>query len=158
MADNYAGLKIEGLDELKKTLAEIPEKLRRRALLNALRAAARVVRDASKAAAPVLQAPTANRASGTVRRAISVRTSKQAKQGGDVGAFVNVRPAKGQNRGAKSPTDPFYWRFLQFGTRKMDARPFLSAGIAALPEALKTFEASLGPQVAKLDKNPKDPL
>ena len=35
------------------------------------------------------------RAPGTVKKAIRVRTSKVATRAGDVGVFVNVRPAKG---------------------------------------------------------------
>lgn len=27
--------------------------------------------------------------------------------------------------GAKNPNDPFYWRFVEFGTSKMPAKPFL---------------------------------
>lgn len=158
MADDKVALTIEGLEDLRRTLDALPEKLRRRVLLNALRAAGRVVRNASRAAAPVLAVPTDRRASGTLRRAITVRTSKAARREGNAGVFVNVRPAKGSNRGAKSPTDPFFWRFVQFGTKHMDARPFLDAGIAALPDALRAFEEAIGPQLAKLNAPTKGSL
>jgi hypothetical protein len=42
-------LNVKGIDELKRALAALPEKLRRRALGNALRAAGRVIRDEAKA-------------------------------------------------------------------------------------------------------------
>lgn len=158
MADDIE-VRVTGLDELKARLAELPDKLRRRALRNALAAGARLIRDAAKAAVPVLATPTQRRNSGTVRNAITVRTSKEAKRAGDVGVYVNVKPAKGQQRGAKSPTDPFYWRFLEFGTSKMPARPYLRpAAEAKAQAALDAFSAKLGPQLDKLNSNPKDPL
>lgn len=164
---HYFEAKITGFDDLAKKLREIPAALRRRVLRNALAAGARVVRDESKRNAPVLGNPmkAPYRTPGTVKNAIRVRTSKQARKRGDVGVFVNVRPAPGakyktvttnafglkgfgvksrvktkeSQRGAKSKTDPFYWRFLEFGTAKMHARPFLQAGAKRLPDALRVF-------------------
>lgn len=123
--------KITGLPDLKAQLRAIPEKLRKRALRTALAAGARVVRNEAQRLAPVIKSSDAAvkkgyRKPGTLRKAIAVRTSKIARRSGDVGVFVNVRPAKGavfrngavvrkKERGAKSPNDPFYWRFLEFG-------------------------------------------
>lgn len=106
---------ITGIPDLRAALAAIPLKLRSGPLRNALAAGARLIRDDAKRNAPVLQAPTQHRKPGTVRDAIRVRTSKSAKRAGDVGVFVNVKPAKGSQRGAKSQHDPFYWRWLEFG-------------------------------------------
>lgn len=146
--------KVHGIPELKAALAGIVPKLRRQALRNALAAGARIVRDDAKRRAPVLQ-PTLRapyRKAGTVRKAIVVRTSKRARAKGDVGVFVNVRPAKTGQRGAKNPSDPFYWRFLEFGTRKMAARAFLQPATARLAEALEKFKAVIGPQIQKMNK------
>jgi len=148
------GAKVTGIPDLKAALAGIVPKLRRQALRNALAAGARVVRDDARRRAPVLQ-PTLSeprRKPGTVRKAISVRTSKTARRAGDVGVFVNVRPAKSGQRGAKSPNDPFYWRWLEFGSRKMTARPFLQPATARLMDALQKFKAVIGPQIAKMNK------
>ncbi|MBK7357506.1 hypothetical protein [Propionivibrio sp.] len=51
-----------------------------------------VIKKAAQQAAPVLQVPTKTRESGTVRKAIAVRNSKFARQAGDEGVFVGVRP------------------------------------------------------------------
>lgn len=180
-------VKIDGLEEAKAMLRSIPTKLRKRALRNALAAGARVVRDAARKSAPVIS-PSATavakgyRNPGTVRDAIVVRTSKKARKAGDVGVFVNVRPAKGakykttttkgllggkrrtrtlvrsSQRGAKVPTDPFYWRFLEFGTKRARPFPFLKSAAGALDQALQAFKAALLPQLARLNNNPKDPL
>lgn len=177
--------KVSGIPDLKAALAGIAPKLRVRALRNALAAAARVVQKAARAATPVISASAiavrkGYRKPGTVRQAISVRTSKLARRSGDVGVFVNVRPAKGskfkttqQNvlglkirtrrqtrssqRGAKSPNDPFYWRFIEFGTKTgTAARKFLQKGATRLPEALQVFIREIGPRIAKLNQ-PKAP-
>ena len=146
--------KVRGIPELKAALGGLVPKLRRQALRNALAAGARIVRDEARRRAPVLQ-PTLRapyRKPETVRKAISVRPSKVARRAGDVGVFVNVRPAKRGQRGAKNPNDPFYWRFLEFGTKHMAARPFLQAGAGRLMQALEKFKSVLGPQIAKMNK------
>ena len=163
MADALT-VKIDGLDDLKRALADLTPQLRKKVLLSALRKAARVVSDAAKASAPVLAQPAPYRTRGLVRKRISVRTSKESRRAGDVGVFVNVRPAPGakykringkrtfvkaSQRGARSATDPFYWRFLEFGTKKMRARPFLRPAADKLPEALRVFESQVIPQIEK---------
>lgn len=146
---------IQGFDDLAAKLREIPKALRKRVLRNSLAAGARLVRDSARASAPVLQSAALYRTRGTVKKAISVRTSKVARRSGDVGVFVNVRPAKSGARGAKSKTDPYYWRWLQFGTSKMAARPFLNAGANRLPAALALFQAEVGKWIAKVSATGK---
>ncbi len=179
---------VHGLPNLRNELMGIVPKLRVRALRNALAAGGRVVQRAARAAAPVISASAASviagrRKPGTVRNAISVRTSKVARRRGDVGVFVNVRPAKAGQRGAKSPTDPFYWRWLNWGwnpasgatggrgkrgkrerrrlsrlgSAKMQAGyRFLETGASRLQMALQAFIKAAGPQIQKLNK-PKAP-
>lgn len=179
--------KIVGIPDLREALRGIVPKLRVRALANALRAGARVVQKAARGATPVIS-PAAlavrkgYRKPGTVQKAISVRTSKAARRAGDVGVFVNVRPAKQGNRGAKNPNDPFYWRFIEFGTKPRrkgersqsivrgrlktrrhrantgatKAYKFLQRGADMLPAALGVFLAKIGPAIEKLNR-PKAP-
>lgn len=117
---------VQGAEDVKRALRELPDKLRRRMLRTALAAGARVVRDAAKQAAPVLARDTPTRTAGLVRDRIKVRTSKRDRKAGDVGVFVNVQPAAGtktrggvvvqaSQRGAKSRLDPYYWQWLEFG-------------------------------------------
>jgi HK97 gp10 family phage protein len=177
--------KVTGLPDLREALRGIVPKLRVRALRNALAAGARLVQRAARAATPVISASSlavrkGYRTPGLVRKAISVRTSKIARRNGDVGVFVNVRPAKGakfrtsttkvlglkfrsrtqtrkSDRGAKNPKDPFYWRFINFGTRKgVRDFGFLEEGARQFGAALEVFKAQLRPQIEKLNK-PKAP-
>lgn len=173
--------KVVGIPDLREALRGIVPKLRVRVLRNALAAGARVVQKAARGATPVISATDLMVQKGwrkpeTVRKAISVRTSKVSRQEGNVGVFVNVKPAKGakyrttrgafgvktrtlqraSQRGAKSPNDPFYWRFLNFGTEKARPFGFLEKGAEQLPQALRVFVAKIGPAIEKLNK-PKAP-
>lgn len=176
MADSVL-IKLEGVDALVRALRDAPQKIRVKAVRRALTLAGRVIRDAAKAEAPMLgdaerlrfgpvrprrfkRKATATRKPGTVRRAISVRPSKFARQGGDEGVFIGVRPLRGSAQikrygkaSARNPNDPFYWRFLEFGTRKMGKRPFL--GPAARSEgdnAIATFMREAVPAIQKLNQ------
>lgn len=173
-------VQVKGLADLKRKLEQLPKAMRARVLRNALAAGARDVRDTARRNAPVLQLGGALKAPyrkpGTVRNAIRVRTSKAARKAGDVGVFVNVKPLPGNKykrettqtifrgkvtrwkltqkteRGAHNPNDPFYWRFLEFGTKKMAARPFLQRAAERLPQALRTFEDRIAKWISKVDK------
>lgn len=108
---------VQGADDVKRALRELPDKLRRRMLRNALAAGARIVRNAAKINAPVLQrnSDTKTRTIGLLSDSIKVRTSKRDRKDGNVGVFVNVKPAKPGDRGARSKKDPYYWQWLEFG-------------------------------------------
>ena len=177
--------KITGLPDLRAQLRAIPDKLRKRALRTALAAGARVVRNEAQRLAPVISASASAvlkgyRKPGTVRKAIAVRTSKVARRSGDVGVFVNVRPAKGarykttatkvlglqfksrklvkaSQRGAKNPNDPFYWRWLEFDRRGAEAKPFLQPAAKKLGQALDVFKAKIGPAIEKLNNKGQTP-
>lgn len=114
--------KVRGIPDLKAELAGIVPKLRVRALRNALAAGARVVQKVQRDGTPVISATSlavrkGYRKAGTIKKAISVRTSKMAKRNGDVGVFVNVKPLKKGSRANKNPNDPFYWSWVEFGHR-----------------------------------------
>lgn len=162
-------VRVLGVEQCREALRGLPMKLRRRGLLNALRAAARIVQREARRRTPVLKLTTysgsaayraGRRNPGTVRDATAVRVSKEAGRRGAVGVFVNVRPLKrsaiaafkGRTglKAAANPDDPFYWRFINFGTRKKAGARALEAGARQLPLALREFERTLGPAVRKL--------
>ncbi len=168
---------VQGLDRLKAKFAQIPRAMRAKVLRQGLVLGARIVRDDAKRNAPLLsgarKAPYRTR--GTVRDAIAVRTSKVARRAGNVGVFVNVKPLPGNKyktttvkglfggtarqhtlikrstRGATNPKDPFYWRWLELGTRKMAARSFLKPAAGKLGAALTAFEQHISKWVASVD-------
>jgi HK97 gp10 family phage protein len=175
-----AEVKIEGFEELARKLRELVPAMRKKVLRNALAAGARIIRDDAKRLAPVLgnAQNVPYRKPGTVLNAIRVRTSKVARKNGDVGVFVNVQPAKGakyktttikfiglkiknrkqtrvSQRGAKSPNDPYYWRFLEFGTKKMSARSFLQPAAKRLDDALRVFQGQMAKWFSKVNTDGK---
>lgn len=156
MADSVQ-IRIDGVEELRRAMDSAAKEIRTKAVRNALRKGARVIAAEARAAAPVLAVATPTRKVGTVKRAIAVRTSKFAKQKGDEGVFVGVRPLRGSRQktlgkaGAKNPNDPFYWRFLEFGTRKMTARPFLAPAARRGEQAVKIIIDDIVPQINRLN-------
>lgn len=170
--------RVEGLKDFTDKLRTLVPKIRKRTLGNALRAGARKVLKVAKQTAPVLDAAATStrRKPGTVRDAIKIRTSSRDRRTGDIGVFINVQPAKGakyitvrrsflnvkfktkvlkraSQRSASSPTDPYYWRFLEFGTKFMGKRAFLIPAIRMFPEAKKTFEKYMTDYFRKIDEN-----
>lgn len=115
MAADGITVKVLGIKELRDALMSIPAEFRRGEMLRALKEGGKIVQRAARAATPTLRMPSRYRTAGLVKRKISVRVSKMARQQGNIGVFINVRPAKGGDRGAKSRKDPFYWRWLEFG-------------------------------------------
>lgn len=162
MADEAFFVRVRGVEDVKAELRALAPKLRKRALVNALRAAGRVFRDEARRLTPVLSVPVYRkgvkvRDPGTVRKAISVRTSKIVRRRGDLGVFVNVRPLKKGQRGANNPADPFYWRWLEFGKAGYPGRGFLQQAARKAGDALRKFEDTLGPMVQKFNRPKAQP-
>lgn len=151
-------LKVHGFDELTRALAEASSTIRKKAVRGALREAAKIFVTSARSAAPILKVPTKRRAVGTVRKNIVVRNSKLARKAGNEGVFVGVRPLRGARTkklgkaGANNPNDPFYWHFLEFGTKKMAARPFLRPAADKSSQVIDVFMKRVVPQIEKLNK------
>lgn len=166
MIEKPFDLEVKGLDELKAALQQMPDKIRKRAVFKALLAAGRVVRDEARKKVPVLAEPAKYRRPGVLKRAISLRRSKIAARSRMQGVFINVRSLQSVLKktksvtkrsalgavGAKNPNDPFYWRFVEFGTRKMRARPFLAEAAKKLPQAADVFIQVCSEEINRLDK------
>lgn len=146
-------VKIEGLDDLKRAIAELAGDLKRKVIRAALRDAAKPMQKAAIAAAPVLQGDHPHRLPGTLRRSIRVKASKRFKgQDGEIGVFISVSKRKGLGGkvGARNPFDPFYWRFLEFGTQKMSRQPFMTPAFEAnTGRAIDIFKSRLKTRIVK---------
>lgn len=126
-------VKVSGLKELGKNLQALDKKVRNRISVKAMRAGGRIIRDSARAKAPVLQESVPHRRKGTLKRSIVERT--KVGKNGKTTTIVAVRNLSGKQiakfkgktgkSGAKNPNDPFYWRFVEFGTSKMPAKPFM---------------------------------
>lgn len=126
-------IRIEGLTELRRKLLTLPAKLRDRELRAATGAAAKVVRDEARARAPVDTGLTRDNIIAARRRAERY----------DEEYAVTVRH-KGKGR-------PFYWKFIEFGTVKLAARPFLRPAFeSATYRAINAFRLRLARRLNKL--------
>lgn len=114
---------LKGWDELASALRSAPDKVIRKGVRKSLRKGGQLIVQDAKHRAPVLKSNVRvrHRKPGTVRDAIQMRSSKFARQRGDEGVFINVRPINKNSAkklgkaGAKNPNDPYYWRWQEFG-------------------------------------------
>lgn len=126
-------VKVSGLKELAKRMQDLDKKVRNRISAKAMRAGGRIVRDTARAKAPVLQESVPHRRKGTLKRSIVERT--KVGRNGKTTTYIAVKNLSGKQiakfkgksgkSGAKNPNDPYYWRFVEFGTSKMPAKPFM---------------------------------
>jgi len=139
---------ISGLEGLLRSLREAPKAIQGRAVQSGMRKGGNIIRDDARRRAP--------RASGfmasqIVTRRANAKTRQRAGvgQGGEyftIGVktgrrrkFANTKRNRRKGRAGKVYQETewaYYWRFVEFGTKKMRASPFLTpAGEAKGPEA-----------------------
>lgn len=126
-------VRVEGLSQLQKAMQDLGRKTSNRIAVQAMRKGGAIVRDKARANAPVLTENTPYRRAGTLRKAIQART--KIGKNGQTNTYVLVKglstkqilkfKGKTGKDSAYNPRDPFYWRFVEFGTSKMAARPFM---------------------------------
>lgn len=122
-------IELTGMEELEKVLRQMPDGLAERDLASALRKGANVVRDEAQKNAPVDD--------GDLKDSIKVRKQKSGK--GEAAVIV-------------APTKPagFHAHFIEFGTVKQPAQPFLRPAFDSKQnEALEVIITSLAKKVEK---------
>lgn len=123
---------LTGFKELSAALRELGPKVARNGLRRAVSAGAAVIRDDARERAPV--------ATGEMRRDIMIKRERDTKGGDTFGAKYSVFVRSGKKsrlagKGRNVQKDSYYWKFVEFGTSKMAARPFLRPAFAAKREA-----------------------
>jgi len=134
---------VKGLDQVLKNMRELTDKTRRSAVRRAVRKGAGVIRQKARANAQRVDDALTEE---SIAKNISVQFSaKQSRRSGNTVFRVGVLGGAKQYANTKhnvrkqlvgksyktagdrkSPGgDTWYWRFLEFGTEKMRARPFL---------------------------------
>ena len=152
-------VKIDGLDDLNAAIKQLSFDLKRKVVRSALRDAAKPIQKAAVANAPTLQGEHPYRLPGTLKRSILVKASKLKNgKNGEIGVYIAVRKRKGLGgkASARNPFDPFYWRFLEFGTSKMKARPFMNPAFEAnSTRAIDIFKARLKVRMDQANRRAK---
>ncbi len=142
--------KLTGFKELAQAMRQLPDRVAKNALRRAVSSAAAVVRNEARARAPV--------DTGEMKRDIQMKRDRDTK--GQVSAryLVFVRSGKKSRMAGKGRNvnkDSFYWRFLEFGTVKMTAKPFMRPAFEAkkqeaLEQLRKTLKEGIETEAQKL--------
>ena len=153
---------ITGLKELQQALNQLPLEIQKRPLRSAVSAGAKVIVDEAKRLAP--QGET-----GNLRKALYRYRSRSQSSRGQETFLVGVRKGKKNyvdsaknrrlNRVGKKYTvegEAFYWRFVEFGTSKMPARPFLRPAFESKKnQAVETIKNRLAVAIENTAKKMK---
>lgn len=105
---------VKGLAELSKKLKELPLKVAKNALRASVNAGAEVIRKDAMNRVPV--------DTGKLKKSIYKKQIREKSNTFQQTFFVGARNGKKYRATNK---DAYYWRFLEFGTSKMPANPFL---------------------------------
>ena len=101
-------IELEGARELEQQLDTLGQGVRNKVIRDALRQAVKLLETETKSRAPVR--------TGTLRRAIHTRV-KMSKQQAE--AYLSI------SEGHTERHDAFYWRYVEHGTRRAPAQPFI---------------------------------
>jgi len=154
---------IDGLDGVLEALQQLPKEIvaKNGGVVNAaLRKGAVIVRNAARSQAPVR--------SGALRNNIALSRDRNPQRSGAAERYrVGVRGGaeipytdnkKNRRAGRVGKTytpdgSTYYWRFIEFGTEKMSARPFLRPAFESSKEqALAEIVTELGRGIHKAAK------
>lgn len=142
-------VRVDGLAELGEALKQFPEKLGQKYLRKATFAAANVIKEDAIARAPVRSGQLQEHIAvfrrpddpSTAHYAIGVRGIKLNRKLKKIAS--KLRKIAGVKH-LDIAGDVYYWRFLEFGTSKMAARPFMRPAFEAQKEnALEVFRVAL---------------
>lgn len=109
-------IKMEGLSELLRAMKELPKAIEQKCLKIGVAAGAQVIRKSAQ--------DLVTRKTGLVAKAIRIAFNRKESTPGRVVYHVFVS-RKVKDKLKKITRDAFYWRFLEFGTVKMGAKPFM---------------------------------
>ena len=141
MADGM-NIKIEGLKELERKLLGMAPKLAKNGLRSAVAAGSRVIMAEARKNVPV--------DTGTLRRAIYMKQIREQSSNSKQTYFVGVRRGKSEQ---KKNRDGYYFGFVEFGTARMAAQPFLRPAFEAKKtDAVEVIKRRLAERVEKLAK------
>lgn len=151
-------VKLEGLDDLLAKLQQLPDRIGNNAMRRGLRKGANVIKQAAVTKARALDDPQTGEA---IYKNITVQGAgrkREQQEGGPmmrVGILGGARDMRkyGEFKGAGGGNpggDTFYWRFMEFGTSKMAAKPFMRPAMNENDGA--AFNAIAADMPAQIDK------
>lgn len=134
-----ADVEIKGLSELKAALKELPKAIEQKCLKVAVMTGANVIKRAAQ--------DLVVRRTGLIAKAIRIGFNKKESTPGKAVYHVFVS-MKVKDKLKKITRDAFYWRFLEFGTVKMSAKPFMRPAFDATNrEAAEVIKGKLAERI-----------
>lgn len=158
MANNLGpkvSMRIQGLDGLRLSLNQLPERIAAKALSAAVAKGAQVVVKEVKAKVPVL--------TGLLKRMI--RATRGKRRGWEASAFVTIRRLSRKKiaefkratgkQARDNPNDPWYWKILEFGKSNRTRHPFIRPAFDTKKEEAakvigEALDAAIQKEAAKL--------
>lgn len=150
MAD-LVTVKVSGLDEIEKKLKLLPQRLGNNALKRALRKGANVIKVQAQANAQTIDDPQ-TRENIAKNIAVAAGSAKRSRDAGGllmrVGVIGGARLSRGDNGAPGGNTT--HWRFVEFGTATVPARPFMrNAMVSASEKAIEVTATSMNTEIDK---------
>lgn len=142
MADS---MNLTGFKELADALRELGPRVARNTLRRSVAAGATVIKTDARARAP--------KDTGEMTKDILVKRERDTK--GEMSATYSVFVRSGKKsrlagKGRDVQKDSYYWKFVEFGTSKMAAKPFLRPAFESRKEeAVKTIGKTLDEGIQK---------
>lgn len=139
-------MRLDGLDEIVKNMREIAKDLKGDPLRASLRNGIKPIVEQAKANAPRGE-------TGTLQEAINSKAMpmNEIPQGFSDGQEVFV--ASSRNKKKDAPNNAWYWHFVEFGTSKMSAKPFLAPAFDSKRQA--AMDAFVDEMRKQLERNAK---
>ena len=111
-------VRIHGLKELKREMAQLEPRLQKNILRGAVTKVAAEIRDDARSRVP--------KNTGNLRKNIVSKRMRGSRHHIKAAVIVREEGKRGEKRNA------FYWRFLEYGTVFINARPFLRPAYDAM--------------------------
>lgn len=148
MPVKVTGIRVDGMEALRETLMTLPLAFREKVVRAALAEAAHLTKVAVEAYAPVY--------TGLLQQ--SIRVGKRNNKGDpDTVTYVvfvyGVKRTTGKRDKNLKEDNPYYWYFLEFGTSKMAAHPFMLPAFEA--SAAQALHAARAVAVLKTEREMK---
>ena len=139
-------IKVDGLKELQAAINRLGNNLDKKAVKSGLAAAGKVIREEAKAIAKSKNL----KKSGALIKNIAIKHERQSK--GQYEHEIHVGVRHGKSRGKDN--DPYYWWFLEFGTSKITAKPFMAPAFETKKVvAVDSFKEAVSKMVNKMGQN-----
>lgn len=137
---DYMSFKVEGLNELMDALKAYPQNLRRKACEPALKEITKRIRDDAKAHAPkdsgemskhIIDASSRSPSPAIIKRAVFVRKIRKVSRKSYERMKLKGKKVylAGYSSTGRAQLSAYYAHFVEYGTKKMSAKPFMRPAI-----------------------------